>query len=320
MPANFTADIPETVTAAGQACKPRRRFGRSPEPRRFGGGGRHRGPKSDVLECIAQQLNVTNDSGVDETALDSLLDSLSTDTTFTDQLKTNADTCLAAMNATLTADQQGAYVLACLQLQVASDCGRQDENATLCIDALNLGKCPLGITSLVSTDNWRTCKMRGIMATMSSSVRSSFSGSFSRSRMDSDTMCPKVYEMARGVSNCSLLEEGLSSDDTVDLTAVQTAIDASSTTTEAEKSLQTTALAACTETAVDTFLACWAEQTAAGCVTSTANRLATGSLRGRGRFSGGSRRGPRRGGNGGLGARGGRGRVGGRRGIFGRRG
>ncbi|XP_043216134.1 uncharacterized protein LOC122378744 [Amphibalanus amphitrite] len=298
VPANFTSELPTTVTDAVSACMPRRRFGRSPAWGRRSSAFRL-GGKTDKLSCIATQLNITSDTGVDAAALDTVIESLSSNTTFTDQLKASADSCIAAMNTTLTAEQQRVYVLTCLKLSQKSDCKRQDENTTLCLNAKTLVKCPLGIQSLVDLSTFFTCKMQAKASIGISMFTSIFSGDFSSSSI-SDSLCPTLEEGAKAAANCSLQAAGLASGDTVDLTAVQTAITASATTTDSEKALQQTVLSTCQANGADTvdaFLDCWATESVDGCVTSIAERLATGStsrrtgrMPGRRRSGGGRRR------------------------------
>ena len=250
---------------------------------------------------------------MDEAALDALLESLSADTAFTDQLKDFADTCIAALNTSLTPQQQGVFVLACIHLSQKTECARQDVNATLCLNAMTLMKCPIGIQSFVDAAALRSCWRQQLVSVVSSLGGGSFSDeSFV------DEACPVLEENARALANCSLQAAGLASGDTVDLAAVGTAIDASTVTSDSEKALQQAVLATCqanSATTVDAFLDCWATEAADGCVTSGAERIATGGRRGRGPPGGvipfggrGGRGGPR-----GRGGRGGGGRGGGGR-------
>ena len=240
-----------------------------------------------------RRLGLTTDSGLDEAAVDALLESLSSNTTFTDQLLANADTCIEAMNATLTADQQGVYVLACLKLRFKADCMLQNENATLCLNAKTL-KCPIGITPLFNSSTLSACKppRSGFLSSMFSGIRSFFS--------PMSRKCPMKEEKVRNVANCSLQEAGLASGDTVDLSAVETAITDNDDTTDSEKALQLAVLTTCRDDGADTvdaLLDCWAAEAAEGCATSKAERLATGntgSTGGRGGGGRGSGRGQRR--------------------------
>ena len=275
-----------------------------------------------------RRLNITNESGVDAAALDTVLESLSSNTTFTDQLKASASTCIDAMNTTLTADQQGVFVLSCLKLSQKADCAQQNENTTLCVNAVALLKCPIGIKTLVDRSNYYTCKMQAKSSVMSVIFTNLFSGGFSIPTL-SDSLCPTMEEVAKTTANCSLQAAGLASGDSVDLTAVQTAISASTVTTDSEKALQQAVLDTCQANGADTvdaFLDCWATESVEGCITSTTERLATQSTTGLGGFPGrsGSFGGNRGGGGGGFRGgggsfRGNRGGGGGRRASGGRR-
>ncbi|KAF0290478.1 hypothetical protein FJT64_011329 [Amphibalanus amphitrite] len=270
-----------SVREAADTCGPPRygpRSDRSPDPDGHHGPrrGRHGFRLPATLGCLAERLNIIGDSGVDEAALDALLESLSADSAFTAQLQTLADTCLAAVNPSLTAQQQGAFVLACLRLSQASECQQQDADALLCLNADTLFKCPIGIHSLVQRSAldscWRETKLRVVP-----------NGAAARP----DGGCAALEERARTNANCSLQAAGLASGDTVDLTAVQAAITASTDTTDTEKALQQSVLSTCQANGADTveaFLDCWATESADGCVTSIAERLATAPV---GRPSGG---------------------------------
>ena len=82
-----------------------------------------------------RRLGLTTDSGLNEATVDSMLESLSSTTNFTSQLLVNADTCIEAMGTTLTADQQGVYILACLKLRFKADCASGNDDKTLCPNA-----------------------------------------------------------------------------------------------------------------------------------------------------------------------------------------
>ena len=217
-----------------------------------------------------RRLGLTTDSGLNRITVNSMLRSLSNDTTFTNQLLANADICISAFltsGVDLTADQQGVYVLACLKLRSLAVCALDDDDKTLCLHAMTLLGCPIGITPLVGSDAISTCRSRMTPSTKSSNLK--------RNVAFVKNQCRTKEEKALNVANCSLQEAGLASGDTVDLSAVRRAIADSECTTITEEARQRFVVSQCEDdTANDAFLDCWATEAVIGCEISIAERLA----------------------------------------------
>ena len=211
---------------------------------------------------------------MDKAALDALLESLSSNATFTDQLKAGADSCIVRIrvNTTLTAKQQGVFVLACMKLLLVTECALENENAKHCLNAITLMKCPVGIHSLVDHRAVRSCKKDTLVSAFAEMPDSFSAESFV------DSACAMIEKGARRAAKCSLQAAGLASGDSMDLAAVETAIFASTVTTDSEKARQQGELDNCRDSGADTvdaFLDCWARRLAGACIKFSAARLST---------------------------------------------
>ena len=205
---------------------------------------------------------------MDKAALDALLESLSPNATFTDDWKLVAEASIDLRNTTLTARQQGVYVLACLKMALVAMCSFNNENATLCLNAITLMKCPIGIHSLVDHRD-ASCQNDSMVSVFPDMLDSLYAESFV------DSACPMIEKETRSAAECLLQAAGLASGDSVDLTAVEAAISASTVTTDSEKARQQVELDECRDSdTLDAFLDCWGMLSADDCVISSAERLA----------------------------------------------
>ena len=217
-----------------------------------------------------RRLGLTTDSGLNRITVNSMLRSLSNDTTFTNQLLDNADICISALRTSgvdLTADQQGVYALACLKLRSLAVCELDDDDNTLCLHVKSLLECPISITPLVGSDAISTCEERITPSTTFSNLKRIVALVINK--------CRTKKKKALNVAKCSLQEAGLASGDTVDLSAVRRAIADREGTTITEEARQRFVVSQCQDdTANDVFLNCWATEAVIGCEISEAERLA----------------------------------------------
>ena len=203
--------------------------------------------------------------------MNTLLESLSSNASFTDDWKFIAEEFINLRNTTLTARQQGVYVLACLKMALMVKCSLNNENATLCLNAITLMKCPIGIPSLVDYRAVRSCKKDSLVSVFPDMLDSLYAESFV------DSACPMIEKETRSAAECLLQAAGLASGDSVDLAAVETAISASTVTTDSEKARQQVVLDICRDNGddtVDAFLDCWGTMSYVEGIISSAERLA----------------------------------------------
>ncbi|XP_037084727.1 uncharacterized protein LOC119105370 [Pollicipes pollicipes] len=280
LPDNFTE--PAEVTAALAACRPQRssfsgfgfrrrrgRYRRSP----FGFFRRHRrSGAGTLLQCLAERLEITNSTGLNVPALETLIDSLSSNTTWTDQQKANVNACVSAMDASLSAPQQGVYILACLKKRALLDCTAAS-SGTACLRVSSLiSHCSASARSLVSRTTWWTCKM----GSLSSITLAGLNALGQRLLGSSGETCTLADDAFSDVINCTLQASGLASGDDVNTTAVRLAIEDSGDA-QSDKDMRLALLDACVERGAETvaeFIDCWGELAPYSCANDDANQLA----------------------------------------------
>ena len=141
------------------------------------------------------------------------------------------------------------------------------------MNAVTLIKCPVGIDSLVDHRDVLMCNNYYLWSIPDIIDFSSFSAeSFV------DGACPIIERAARLAAGCSLQAARLAEGYSMNLTAVEAAISASTVTTDSEKARQQAVLDECRDSGADTmhyFLDCWERKLAGDCVKFIAARVAT---------------------------------------------
>ncbi|XP_037072309.1 uncharacterized protein LOC119093460 [Pollicipes pollicipes] len=93
-----------------------------------------------LLECMAESLNLVDDQGLNESAQDELLASVSSDSQWQEAQRQHLQLCEEMMSPNLTVAQQGVYFLSCWHSLSVLECKRTKmEELGASVDAENGG-------------------------------------------------------------------------------------------------------------------------------------------------------------------------------------
>ncbi|XP_043195822.1 uncharacterized protein LOC122367090 [Amphibalanus amphitrite] len=217
------------------------------------------------LHCLAEKLGIVHNSGISYDKVDAFLDSLPGNTSFISRWKTASARCRAVVDASLTAAQQGVFLLTCLRQRMMLDCATK--TGQICLSTQFYTPARLSET----IPGYRRSKATRLCPAEVAAMRL-IPEEGGTARTD---LCPQLLQHLEALAACTLRKTGQASSETLNLPAVREAVrrrDEAGDQYGANQQMDV--LERCQSESVDSFVRCWVASAPEMAINNVAHRQA----------------------------------------------